>query len=108
MWDWAIWGALILVILVGIATVALLGVRALAAWRNFKGARRDVVGSLDDLAAKGEATAAQVATAGETADLQESLGRLRISLARLALLREALDEAHDTTVGRVTGSLPGK
>jgi hypothetical protein len=108
MWDWAIWAALIAAAsAVGVASV-LLARRALGAWRDVKDARRDVVRRLDDLSAKVEATAERVAAAGETAELQESVGRLRISLAQIAILRAAVDQAHDDTVGRVTAYLPHK
>ncbi len=107
MWDWAIWGALIFAALAGTAAFALLLKRALGAWRDVKDARRDVVRRLDDISAKVEATAERVAAAGDTAELQESVGRLRVSLAQLAVLRATLDDAHDT-VGRVTAYLPRK
>jgi hypothetical protein len=107
MWDWAIWGALIVGWLAGIAAVALLFVRVREAWRELKDARRDVVHRLGELGRKGEATAEKAAAAGETAELQESLGRLRVSLAQLAVLRSALDEAQ-LTVGRATWLIPHK
>jgi hypothetical protein len=106
MWDWAIWGALIVVALAVGAASALLARHALRAWRDVKDARRDVVRRLDDLSTKVEATTERVAAAGATGELQESIGRLRVSLAQLAVLRAALDEAHDDTVGRVTAYLP--
>ena len=108
MWDWAIWGALIVAGLAVGAALALLARRALGAWRDVKDARRDVVRRLDDLSANVEATAERVAAAGDTAELQESVGRLRAALAQLAVLRAAVDEAHDDTVGRVTAYLPRK
>jgi hypothetical protein len=107
MWDWAIWGALILAALAAIGALVLLAVRALGAWRNFKETRRDVIRRLDELAASGTATAEKVAASGDTAELQESLGRLRVSLARLAVLREAIAEAQDA-LGRVTAVVPHK
>jgi hypothetical protein len=108
MWDWAIWGALIVAVLAVGAASALLARRALRGWREVKDARLDVVRRLDDLSAKVEATAERVAAVGDTAELQESVGRLRVSLAQLAALRAALDEAHDDTVGRVAAYLPRK
>ena len=93
MSDWVIWGALILVSGAGIAAFALLVVRALEAWRRVRDSRREVVRRLDEIAAKAETTAEKVAAAGDTAELQKSLGRLRLSLARLAVLRDSLDEA---------------
>jgi hypothetical protein len=107
MWDWAIWSALIVAGLVGIAALVRLVVRALAAWRDFDDTRRDVVRRLDELATKGEETAERVAAAGDTIELQESLGRLRVSLAQLAVLRAALGEADDT-FARVSSFVPRK
>ena len=85
MWDWAIWGALIVAVLAGIAALALFLARA----------------------RKAEATTEKIASAGETAELRESLERMHPSLAQLAVLRAALDEAQGT-VGRVTAYLPRK
>ena len=107
MSDWAIWGSLILAGLAGIAAMTLLTVRGREAWRDVKAARRDVLRQLDEFTAKAEATAERAAAVGDTAGLQESLGRLRVSLARLAVLRAALDEAR-VSVGRVTAVVPHK
>ena len=107
MWDWAIWGALILAGLAGIGAAALLVVRAWRTWRGLKATRREIVSRLDSLATAGEATAEKVAAAGNTAELQESLGRLRLSLARFAVLRSAIDEVQDT-FGRIAAVVPRK
>jgi uncharacterized phage infection (PIP) family protein YhgE len=108
MWDWAIWGALIVAFLVAITAAALLVKRTLAAWRDFNDTRRDVVRRLDLLTASAEETADKASAVGdETAELQESLGRLRVSLAKLAVLRAALDEA-EITFGRVAAVVPRK
>jgi hypothetical protein len=107
VWDWSTWGSLILAALAVSAALALLARRVLRAWRDVKDARRDVVRRLDELAAKVETTAEKVAAAGETAELQESVGRLRLSLAQLEVLRAAVSETQDT-VGRVTAYLPRK
>jgi len=107
MWDWAIWGTLILSAVAGTGAVALLVMRGGEAWRRFRSTRRGVVDALGELAAKAEATEERAAAAGDTAELQESLARLRVSLARLAVLREALDEAQET-FGRVTAFVPHK
>jgi hypothetical protein len=107
MWDWAIWGALIAAALAGIGALALLARRVLAAWRAIRETRRDVVRRLDDLLAKADTTAQKVAAAGDTTELQESLARLRVSHARLAVLRTAIDEAK-VTFGRVTAVVPRK
>ena len=108
MWDWAIWTALILAFSAGIAALVLLVVRVLQAVRDLKRTRRRAVRRLDQVAANGEATAERLATAGDTAELQESLDRLRVSLARLGVLRNALDEAAEDTVDRVIAFLPRK
>jgi len=105
MWDWAIWGALILAVPAGIGAIALLLVRIRRAWHDCTETRRDVLHRLDGFAVKAEATAEKVAAAGDTAELQESLRRLRISLARLAVLRAALEEAQ-VSLGRVTAIVP--
>ena len=107
MWDWAIWGSLIVVFIVGIATLALVVVRSREAWRDVRYAGRDTVRRLDEITAKAEATADRLETAGDTAELEESLGRLRVSLAQLAVLTDALDEVQDG-VGRVAAVLPRK
>jgi hypothetical protein len=107
MWNWAIWGALIAAALAVSGALGLLVRRAIGTWRDVKDARRDVVHRLDMLASRVEETTEKVAAAGETAELQESVGRLRVSRAQLAVLRAALDDAHDT-VGRVTAYLPRK
>jgi hypothetical protein len=107
MWDWAMWAALVLATVAGIAAFALLVVRSLEAWRAFNQTQEAVVGGLDAFAVEAEAVADKLAAAGHTAELQESVGRLRVSLARLDVLRAALDEV-DGTVGRVTAYLPHK
>ena len=107
MWDWAIWGSLILVFLAGVAALALLVVRARKAWRDVRYTGRDTVRRLDEITAKAEATADRLETAGDTAELEESIGRLCISLARLAVLTNALDEVQDG-VGRVAAIVPRK
>ncbi|HEY5693222.1 MAG TPA: hypothetical protein VIR14_01830 [Gaiellaceae bacterium] len=107
MSDWAIWAALILSAAAAIGAITLLTVRARDAWRAVKDARRDVVRRLDDLSAKAEATADRATAAGDATGLQESLGRLRVSLDRLAVLRSALDEAR-VSFARVTAVVPHK
>jgi hypothetical protein len=107
MWDWAVWAALILAGLAGIAALVLLAMRALRAWRAFRATRAAILGGLDDFAAKAQAVSDKVATAGDTAELQDSLARLRLSLARFAVLRAALDEAQDT-FGRMVAVVPRK
>jgi hypothetical protein len=107
MWDWAIWGSLILVFLAGVAALALVVVRSRGAWREVRDTGGDTVRRLDELTVKAEATADRLETAGDTAELQESVGRLRVSLAKLAVLRNALDDVH-LSVARVAAVVPRK
>jgi hypothetical protein len=69
--------------------------------------RRHLAKELQRLADLGEQTVEKVETATDTADLNESLGRLRVTLARFAVLRAALDEATNA-VTRVTAVYPRK
>ena len=96
MWNWAIYGALSVVLFAGAGALALLAVRALAAWRALKRLRRGIGRELERLADLGEATADKLGAATDTAKLDTSLSRLRIDLARFAILRQALDEAQAT------------
>jgi hypothetical protein len=105
--DWAIWAGLGVGLLAALAALVFLAVRLLQAWRDFKRVRRHIFKALDLLAEKGERTAELAAAAGDTDGLEQSLGRLRASLARLAVLREALAEAQET-FGRVTAFVPRK
>ena len=107
MWEWVIWGALILGTAAGTAALALLVARSLDAWRAFNESRGTVIRGLSDFAAKAEAAAEKLAAVDQTAELQESLARLRVSLARLAVLQAAIDEV-DETVGRVLAFVPHK
>jgi hypothetical protein len=108
MWDWAIWAALVVSALAGLAAFALLVVRVLRAWRDLQGTGREVLRRLDDFSRAAEAVSGKLAAAGEaTAELQRSRERLRVSLAKLAVLRAALDEV-DGAVARAAANLPQK
>ena len=93
MWDWLVYAALIVGALAVLSGLALLAVRALQAWRSFKRLRRHVFRDLDGVAEKVEATLDKIAAASDTSELDASIARLRSSLAQLAVLREAVDEA---------------
>jgi predicted nuclease with TOPRIM domain len=108
MWDWAIWAALIVVVVTGISALALLVRRSLKAWRAFKDIGGQILRRLDEFTAKAEEVADKIAAADSGAvETQESLARLRVSLARLAVLRDAIDEV-DRLFGRVAAELPRK
>ena len=93
MWDWAIYGALIVGALAIVGAAAVLAVRLLQGWRAFKRLRRHLARELMRLADLGEITAEKAGAATDTTDLERSIGRLRADLARLAVPRAALDEA---------------
>ena len=107
MWDWPIWGALILTFLAGVAALVLVAVRLRDAWRAFANVRRNIVNPLNEVAAKAETLAGRLEAAGDTVQLQESVRRLRVSLAKLDVLREALDEVQ-AAFDRVTAAVPRK
>jgi hypothetical protein len=105
--DWAIWTALSAGALAVLAALGYLGVRVLQWWRTLKRFRRHLGKELGRLADAGERTAETAARASDTTELNQSLGRLRITLARFAVLREALDEATGA-VGRFAAVYPRK
>ena len=108
MWDWAIWVALIIVVVTGIGAFTLLVQQSLKAWRAFKDVGREVIHRLDDFTARAEQVADRIAAADDgTIEVQESLGRLRVSLARLAVLRDAIDEV-DQLFGGIAAEFPRK
>ena len=96
VWNWAIYAALIVGFFAGLAALAYLAVRALEAWRAVKRFRRGLGRELERLADLGEATADKLETATDNAQLESSVSRLRVDLARFAVLRQALDEAEGT------------
>jgi hypothetical protein len=98
VWNWAIYGALIVGFLAGSAAAAYLLVRALEAWRALKRLRGGIGRELERLADLGEATAdkLETITVTDSAKVESSVTRLRVDLARFAVLRQALDEAQDT------------
>jgi hypothetical protein len=93
MWDWLDYGALIVGTLAILAEAAVLAVRILQAMRNVKRFRRHVFRELDRVAERADVTLDKLEAVSDTETLDASLARLRVSLAQLALLREAVDEA---------------
>src|SRR3954465_13165973 len=80
--DWAVYGALIAAFLVVIGAAAVLVVRALRGWRDLKRFRRRLGRELFELADKAERTSDIVERVSDQGELEETLVRLRISLAR--------------------------
>ena len=104
----------VLWIALGVAVVAsgaafVSAVRAgLQAWRAFRGLSRGLSAALADLTVRLERFADRAAaTPAHAPELEASSGRLRASLARLAVLRAAVDGATDAA-GRVTVFYPRK
>ena len=101
------YAALIAAGLAVVAATTFALVRSLQAWRDFKRFRRQLGRELDRLADAGERTAQAAERATDSEALAASVGRLRGSLERLALLRSTLDEATGT-VTRFTALYPRK
>ena len=93
MWDWAVWGALVVAICSAIAAIVIVLARMREALRSFKRVQSRAVESLGALEAKAELAAAKAERAGDdTRELQARVARLRGSIAQLAVLRAALAE----------------
>jgi hypothetical protein len=105
--NWAVYGSLIAGFLAVSGAIAFVVVRILQGRRTLKRFRRQMAKELARLAALGEQTVERVETVTDNAQLDESLGRLRVTLARFAVLRAALDEATGA-VTRVTAVYPRK
>jgi hypothetical protein len=107
MWNWLIYGALIAGAVAVVAASGFLAVRILQGWRMLKRLRRHLAKELERLADLGDATADKIAAASDTAEIEASVSRLRTSLARLAVLRAAIDEVRGT-FGPLAAVLPRK
>ena len=105
--NWTIYLALIAAFLAVAGATALLVIRLLQGWRAFKRLRRHVGKELDRLATLTEQTAENAVNAADQPKLEQSLGRLRATLAQFAVLRIAVDEA-TATFGRFTSLYPRK
>jgi uncharacterized membrane protein YcjF (UPF0283 family) len=105
--NWAIYAALAVGFLAVAAGLVFLVVRVLKAWRAFKRLRRHLGRELERLADLGERTAESTARALDTSELDASVARVRAALARVTLLREAIDEATGT-FGRFAAVYPRK
>ena len=105
--NWAVYGSLIAGFLAVSGAIAFVVVRILQGRRTLKRFRRQMAKELARLAALGEQTVEKVETVTDNAEIDESLGRLRVTLARFAVLRAALDETTGA-VTRVTAVYPRK
>ena len=108
MWDWIVLAAVLVGAIGILAALVHLAVRVLQAWRDLKRLRRHVAKELDRLADAGSRRLTDAAgRASDPTRLEKRLDHLRATLARFAVLREALDEVTDA-VGRVTAFIPSK
>ena len=105
--SWAVYGTLIVAALAVAGALAFLVVRILQAWRTLKRLRRNLGRELHRLADLGEATVEKAAAASDNSRLDATLSRLRVTLARFAVLRTAIDEV-ESTFGRLTAVYPRK
>jgi uncharacterized protein YjiS (DUF1127 family) len=106
VWDWLIWSGLIAGVIAAVSGLVYLVIRILQAWRDFKRTRRHLVRALDHVTESAERAAVK-AEAADSRELQESLARLRRSLAELHVLRTAAEEAQATFEG-FAGIVPRK
>jgi len=93
VWNWAIYGALLAAAPLVAGAFALLVVRVLQGWRDVKRLRRHLFRDLDRLFERVETFTEKATNVADTSRLESSFTRLRESLARLAVLRAAFDEA---------------
>jgi hypothetical protein len=96
VWDWVVWGALVVAICSAIVAIVRVARRTRSVLRDFKRVNSRAVKSIDDLAAKAELAAAKAESVGnDTHELHESVARLRASIAQLLILRAALKEVDE-------------
>lgn len=105
--DWAIYGALVFGAIATLAAAVYLTVRVLQGWRTLKRFRRHLGRSLQDLADKAEHTGELVEGVSDQRELEETLSSLRVALAKLAVLRAAVDEVTESLT-RVAAVYPRK
>jgi hypothetical protein len=92
MYEWFIYAALIAAFVAVVVSAGRLVVRVSHTWRGFKRLRRQLVKELDRLTLAADMLAAKAEKTGDMQRLDESLARLRISIARVQVLRDAVDE----------------
>jgi hypothetical protein len=107
MADWALYAAVILAVLSAISALVYVITQVLHAWRALKNLRRNALREVDRLVELADKATAKAEHAADATLLQTKLARLRVTLARFAVLRQALDEV-SATAGRVTAVYPRK
>ena len=102
------WAALAVALVLPAIGIVLVVRRGLALWRDVKRGGKALFDGVDALAQRVERTSAAAEGLGAVTERAEpSVSRLQFSLARLAVLRAALDDVRDS-VGRVTAVYPRK
>ena len=105
--DWFIYGALIAgAVAITISTIRLIR-QIKDAWRALKQLQERLAQNLTELADGAERTSAIVERISDRPELETSLARLRVSLARFTVLRLAMDEVNDSLL-RLTSVYPRK
>ncbi len=102
------WLALIIALVLTVASAVFVTLKGLEAFRAFKQLGRTLTGELDRIAvATGEIERHLALAAESGTQLEASLARLRASRARLNVLTAAIADVR-AAVGRVTGLVPRK
>jgi hypothetical protein len=103
-----VWLALLVVVLASVAGIALLVTRALSLWRTFKAFGRAVDETLRGVeSALGRFTDKSATLGSDLPRLEAHVARLRADLARLTVLRSAVQDARDA-FGRILAVYPRK
>ena len=102
------WLSLAVAVVLPVIGIVVLVRHGLALWRDLKRAGSAFTGAVDDLGQKLERMSSGAEGLGDaTAQVEPRVDRLRVSLARLAVLRSARRDVQDS-VGRVTAVYPRK
>jgi hypothetical protein len=104
---WLVWIALAVGVFAAFFAFGRAVVEALGAWRSYKRLRRGLGRSLYELEMTAGRLAENAAQARPSPELERSLSRLNGSIARLNVLRRAIDDVTDV-VGSVTAVYPRK
>ena len=103
-----VWLALIIALVLTVASAIFVTLRGLEAFRAFKRLSRGIAGELERIAATSGEIERHLALAAESGtQLEASLARLQPSRARLNVLTSAIADVR-AAVGRVTGVVPRK
>ncbi len=103
-----VWVSLAVAVVLPAVGVVVVVRRTIALWRDLKRAARGLAEGLDGVGTRLErASAAAEGLDAVTARAEPSLERLRVSLARFAVLRSAAQDVQDS-VGRVAAVYPRK